>query len=592
MEYRILGPLEVLENGRPIALVGTKQRALLAILLLHANEVVPRDRLIDELWHDEPPETARAALQVHVSQLRKALGRDAIETRGPGYGMWLEDGALDADRFEHLVSEARDEHASVRAELLSQALGLWRGPALADLEAALAASERARLEEQRFAALEQRIDSELELGHHTELVPELEGLVHEHPLRERLRGQLMLALYRSGRQADALETYREGRNLLDEELGLEPGEDLRALERAILEQDPAIGGPPRGFPQRLIGKPRRRRYLLGGAVLVAVGALTAVVVHLTSTSKPAPVSVAPDSVAVVDAHSNRVVADVPIGGRPIAMTVGAGALWVVDGDNNTVVRIDPKTRRVVKTIGLGVDVSDVAVGFGSVWVAGGNSDTLTRIDPRLYQGQVRDTFWAAGAGEVVARPVFFVATSAGGGLWVSRGPAVMKVDPRTGRILKRVAIPAGPAAVAVGEGNTWVPTYEAGLIRLDAETGQKTGGSASADTGRFPTVYRGSLWLIVFPGQGGPLVKGQVWRLDPATLETLDTKTVPSGYPLSLAAGEGALWTADKFTGTVWRVDPGTGTTVTLARIARIAHEPISIAAGYGAVWVGVQGSD
>ncbi len=244
MRFRILGPLEVEEHGQALRVAGAKQRGLLALLLLHADEAVPRDRLIDELWGVSPPDTAPTALQVHVSQLRKLLGRDVIVTQAPGYRIQLADGELDLRRFEETVARAQAAAPAEASALLGEALALWRGVPFADLDAPFARAARARLEEQRVAALEQRIDADLELGRNAELVPELEGLVHEHPLRERLRGQLMLALYRGGRQADALDAYRTGRRLLDDELGLEPGEGLRRLERAILEQDGSLSGAP------------------------------------------------------------------------------------------------------------------------------------------------------------------------------------------------------------------------------------------------------------------------------------------------------------------------------------------------------------
>ena len=177
IEFRILGSLEALENGRPLALGGSKQRALLALLLLHANRVVSRDRLIDELWDGSPPETASTALQVHVSQLRKALGHDVIVTQAPGYLVRVEPGALDLDRFDLLSQEAQGLDAQGSAERLREALALWRGPALADLDESIARPERAQLEERRASAVEQRIAVELELGLHDELVPELEALV-------------------------------------------------------------------------------------------------------------------------------------------------------------------------------------------------------------------------------------------------------------------------------------------------------------------------------------------------------------------------------------------------------------------------------
>ena len=238
MDFKILGPLEVARDGRAIPIARIKERALLAVLLLSANEVVSTDRLVDRLWGGTPPPTAGKALQVCVSRLRKALGAQAIVTRAPGYLLSVEPGELDLHRFEQLVAQAQGADSQHAAELLREALSLWRGAPLADVAyEAFAQMEIARLEELRFAALEQRIDVELALGRDQQLVGELEGLVGEYPLRERLRGQLMLALYRSGRQAEALAIYEDGRRLLDDELGLQPSERLKHLQRAILAHD-------------------------------------------------------------------------------------------------------------------------------------------------------------------------------------------------------------------------------------------------------------------------------------------------------------------------------------------------------------------
>jgi DNA-binding SARP family transcriptional activator len=241
MEFRLLGPLDVLEDDRSLALGGVKQRSLLALLLLQANQVVSADRLVDELWADAPPPTAAKSLQVHVSRLRKELGDGRLLTRPPGYVLYVDPPDLDLARFEQLVGEARDAEPASAAQKLHQALALWRGPALADLAyEPFAQTEIARLEEMRLAALEQRIDADLATGRHAELVGELESLVAEHPLRERLRCQLMLALYRSARQAEALEAYRDARRVLSDELGLEPSAELRRLEQAILQHDTAL----------------------------------------------------------------------------------------------------------------------------------------------------------------------------------------------------------------------------------------------------------------------------------------------------------------------------------------------------------------
>src|SRR5436190_9699807 len=247
MEFRILGPLEAVVDGRLVALGGSSQRALLALLLLQANEVVSSDRLVDELWAERPPSSGATALQVRVSQLRKALGPAAerLETKPPGYRLRVGRDELDLERFSQLVEEADGAAPGVASERLRQALALWRGPPLADLAyESFAQAAIARIEELRLVALEQRLDADLALGRHADVVPELEALVAGDPLRERFRGQLMVALYRSGRQVEALEAYREARRALTAELALEPGPALQELERAILRQDPELGLGP------------------------------------------------------------------------------------------------------------------------------------------------------------------------------------------------------------------------------------------------------------------------------------------------------------------------------------------------------------
>jgi DNA-binding SARP family transcriptional activator/tetratricopeptide (TPR) repeat protein len=265
LEFRILGPLEVYSEGHPVPLRGPRQRALLAILLLHAGEAVSSDRLIDLLWGERAPEGARKALSVRVSQLRRLLeqagAQGMIVTRAPGYTIEVGPEQLDLRRFEGLSALGRDaldaDDPVTASERLGAALDLWRGPPLADFAfEPFAQAEIGRLEELRLGALEDRIAADLELGRHARLVGELEALVSEHPLRERPRGQLMLALYRCGRQAEALETYREARRTLVEGLGLEPSRELRALEQAILAQAPSLDAPagaPSGRVARTAG---------------------------------------------------------------------------------------------------------------------------------------------------------------------------------------------------------------------------------------------------------------------------------------------------------------------------------------------------
>jgi DNA-binding SARP family transcriptional activator len=250
MQFRILGPLEVTGDGEQIALGGASQRALLAVLLLHANEVVSSDLLIDQLWGDEPPASGVTALQVRVSQLRKALGKNAarLETSPSGYVLRVEPDEFDLDSFTRLLSDAESAEPAVVAEKLREALALWRGQALTGLaDASFARAAIVRMDELRLAAVERSIDAELALGRHSRLVGELEALVLQHPLRERLHVQLMLALYRSGRQAEALAAFTAVRGMLVDKLGIEPNRSAQELQRAILLQDPALSFE--GVPQ-------------------------------------------------------------------------------------------------------------------------------------------------------------------------------------------------------------------------------------------------------------------------------------------------------------------------------------------------------
>jgi len=365
LEFRILGPLEVLDEGRRIALGGPRQRAVLAILLLHRGDIVSVDRLIDLMWGEAAPATAIKTLQVYVSHLRRALGAGVVVTANGGYSLAVDADRVDALRFERLVREGRGALSAGEperaAELLRSALGLWRGPVLGDLTyESFAQDGVARLDEARVAALEERIEADLRLGRHGELVGELEELVREHPLRERLRRQQMLVLYRSGRQADALESYRRARRTLVDELGIEPGRELRRLEQAILTQDPALDPPLVRVGRRSAG---RRRAALAFAAAIALAVAT-VVAAVSMNASGGSVAVRPDSVAVIDAESGRVVADVPVGARPEALAVDERSIWVANDADSTVSRIDLGKRRVVATIAPDTTVEGLVSGGG------------------------------------------------------------------------------------------------------------------------------------------------------------------------------------------------------------------------------------
>ena len=313
MDFRILGPLEVLEGRELLHLSGGKQRTLLVLLLLHNGESVSTERLIDVLWGERPPASAANSVHVYVSQLRKLLGEGRLATNGGGYALALGADELDAGRFEGMLGEGRmllaQGEPEAAASILTEALGLWRGPPLVDFSyEEFALGEIARLEELRLQATEERIDADLALGRAATVVAELEALVRTHALRERLRGQLMFALYRVGRQAEALDVYRDGRRTLADELGLEPGPALQQLERSILNHDSALDAPVE-YAQPPVSRRRGPALvaIAGAALLVTTG-----VVAMELRGRDAGLTaVAANSVGVIDPSTNRIVAQTP-----------------------------------------------------------------------------------------------------------------------------------------------------------------------------------------------------------------------------------------------------------------------------------------
>ena len=579
-----MGPLEVLEHGRPLVLGGPKVQTLLAVLLVHRGEVVSTDRLIDALWGEQASATAAKTVQVYVSNLRKALGDGLLVTRGRGYLLATEARQVDADRFEALVAEGRralpsGDGRAARARF-REALALWRGPALADFGyEPFAQSAIARLEEARLTALEDRIDADLVDGEHVGLVGELEGLVEEHSLRERIQGQLMLALYRSGRQADALESYRKARGSLVEELGLEPGRALQELERAILAHDPALDPPPRRSttrPAPAAPQARRSGWLIAAAGTILLAALIAAAVML-SGSGAGSVQLIANSVAVIDARTNAVVGAVPVGIGPGAITFGAGSLWVANADEQTVSRVDPTSLRTVGTIAVGDPPTGIAASPGAVWVVGANpnatSVSVSRIDPQFDAvapaAAIRvDNVVPGGPGEVAAR---------GGAVWVAPSSGVLsRLDPATGRIVRRIDPNAGPAAIGIGDGAVWVTDTGAGNVARVDPTGLVT----PIAVGGGPTgiaVGAGGVWVA-------DSLDDRVVRVDPSTRAVTTTIRVGRS-PSGVVVGAGSVWVANSGDGTVMRIDPRSGTVV--ATIA-VGGSPQAIAVAAGRVWVTV----
>ncbi len=577
VEIRLLGPLEVEADGRLLELGRGKQRAVLAVLALRVNQVVSTDALIDALWGESPPPTALKALQGLVSQLRRALaplGEDVIVTRSPGYVLRIDPDVIDAHRFERLATSGRQEvdtDPEGAARTLREALALWRGDALAELTYEPFAQEAtSHLVEMRLEAYESLFDAELALGRHREATAELQALVQENPLRERLRGQLMLALYRSGRQADALEAYREGRQILDRELGLEPDVELRRLEQAILEQDPALGRveKPRAVRESTA---RRRRTVVSAAIAVVVCICAAGAYALARGGDGAPI-VVPDSLVAVDIESGEIEDVIPVGRDPGQVVVIGPYVFVTSEQDKTLHRLDTRTGDVEES---GVNATDGAlVADGQfLWatsvsraeVVRIHSDSMRATDRIPLTNDLGHAYVAVGAGS----------------LWIAQFPpaAVLRVRLRDHRLERRYDLRwyDPPVETMFAQGASWTGVGSE-ILRIDARTGASERIAAGPYAGD-PELGFGSLWVASGGGSA-------VWRIDPVTGRT--TATVPGDtVTWGLAKGAGSIWVTNYCNGTLSRIDPATNGVVSTVELG---HTPKWLAVGQGRIWVGVSG--
>jgi DNA-binding SARP family transcriptional activator/ABC-type transport system substrate-binding protein len=561
MEFRILGPLEVEEDGRPIALGGDKQRSLLALLLLGRGHPVSTERLIEEIWHGEPPATATKSIQVYAARLRSLLGSERIVKRRRGYELVVAPGEVDADRFERLVVAASGAPPAEAAAHLKEALALWRGHPLADLSLEpWAEAETARLEERRLTAFEDWADAELALGNHRELVPELEALVAEHPFREQLLERLVLALYRSGRQAEALSAYRRGAARLRTELGLEPSQSLRELEARVLQQHESLAAPR--LPKATAARRRRSwRLVVAGAGVVVAAAAAAAVVESTRGAGASLESI-PPGVAIIDVsrHHPRLIAHIPASeiGAPAEATKGDGSFWVWRLKPFSMLQIDPRNGHEGTSVAsprgdiggflidgktlwfsgsrlermdiasgreLGAkqlsrirydDVGGIARGAGSLWVARAVEGDVLRLDP--VTGAIRDHISVPGEkGALVYAP---------DGVWVATSDGVKHIDPATDEITATAAVPGDSLDLAYGGGYIWASNETEGTVSKIAESGQIV---HTYDTGQ--GAYRmsyadGTLWVA---NQDDGTVTG----IDAATGHET---TIPFGHLLQTVA--------------------------------------------------------
>jgi DNA-binding SARP family transcriptional activator len=588
MEFRMLGPFDVVNGGTSVPIGGAKQRALLAILAIHANEIVSVDRLIDDLWGERPPVSAPNTLQAYVSRLRKVVANGAaatIEFGSGGYVLRADPGLIDARRFAQAVTTARERGpAEERSRLLQEALEAWRGPALADFAfEPFARAEIGRLEELRLGALESRIEAYLECGRHSELVAELEALVVEHPLRERFREQLMLALYRSGRQAEALDAYRSGRRELVDELGIEPGPRLQELERAILAQDRALNLPAGGPTRRR----SRRLWSAVGVAIAAVAVAAAVLLRDSPEAARASVPVRPHSVVVVDPATNTVVANRRIGGWPIGVTKGGDYVWAANTGDDTVSRIDPVRRLVLDSF---FATTPLAVVWWDdvIWIANGNSydsanppggGTIERYDVENQElTQTR-----------IAPPVdnlLTYVTAAREGVWVGdpSGSRVLRLDPRTGRILSEVPLVVQVTGMAVGHGSVWVSDAVNDVVfRINAVNERVNTRIHVSDGPRAIAVGKNAVWVV------GEHPRSGVWRIDPRMNRAVAHVSVPPSANY-VAVGAGGIWVTSRTPGHVGpgsltRIDPKTNKVVATIDLG---FSPQGVVVANGLVWVAV----
>ena len=616
LEFRILGSFEAFARGRPLEIGVGKQRALLAVLLLNSGEVVSTDRLIDALWEDDPPASALNSVHVYVSQLRKTLGNGRLETHGHGYLLALESEQIDLGRFERRLGEGREllaaGEAGRAAAALRAALALWRGPPLSDFASEpFSQNEIARLEELRLAALEERIEADLALGRQAELVSELEDLVRRHPLRERLRAQLMLALYRSGRQAEALAAYGQARRMLAEELGLDPGRTLQELERAILRQDEELdqpglppAQPPPATDARL--KPgHRKRVVLAAAALLVVGA-TALVLAFARREEPPPPVVLTNSLVRIDPKTLKVTKVVPVGDAPDVVLAAGGYVWVENhvlrdipssalrnAGDRTLTRVDPSTGEAI-VVGNGVAPCGLTADpSGDVWVANcyssgsGTNANVERIAAKSLEfGPTYRVPGAKGFNRGLAYGGGFLWVSGIAGSSVSNRRTLTKIDPGTGHERSiRLRDPAGPLAWSEGYGDLWMSNFEVGRVsRLHAATGAVHTVRRVATNPALLVVDGDVVWVTDWWGPRVVRLRA-VGASKPRTVP-LPTSNHTAGV-WCVAAGAGAIWATTPRDGTLWRIDPKTDR----AKRIPIPHLPTCVTVGPdGNLWLTVRG--
>jgi len=569
IEISLLGTIEATSGGNAVDLGSPQQRALLALLAVRGGAVVGVDAIIDALWPEDPPPSAAKVVQTYVSRLRKALDQNTIERRGHGYVLDPARVAVDSLRFESLFREGR----------AAEALELWRGPALADVaEARVLAQEAGRLEELRLRALERRIDEQLAAGDADTVVGELNALVATHPLRERLVGRLMHALYNAGRQAEALEVYGRARTALVAELGIEPGPELKDLQRRILVQDPGLA-PPRHSeaeteppPGQMHPRRHNRRPRLIAACLGVVAAAALATAFALTRGTAHAVVIRPNSIVRIDPKTNKVVESIAVGREPSGIVASNGAVWVANEQDRTLSRIDTRTHGVVAIGGLsgvGFVTSDTR---GNIYASGWDYPYVWRIDPKRVRVAERFRVRSRAVGVAVG----------GGSLWVVDRlvNGVTRIDLGRPNSLGFVRVGADPLVTAFGFGALWVANSDDGTVSV-IRPGLPRAQTIRVSAKPFGIAAgEGAVWV-------GSNADSTVTRIDPErrrVVKVINVSSSPLGSDLyNVAAGAGAVWAANASELDVVRIDPRTNKVV--ARI-KLGQEPRVIAIDGDNVWV------
>jgi DNA-binding SARP family transcriptional activator/DNA-binding beta-propeller fold protein YncE len=589
MEFRVLGPLEVLDERGPRALRGSKQRTLLAYLLLHANVVVSSDQLIDVLWGEDPPPTATHTLHVYVSDLRKLLRSGNVElvTEGHGYALRVPNDAIDLTRFSRRTEEGRralvDADLPRASEELRAAGAMWRGAPLSDLPyGGPLAHEIARLDELRLSAIEDRVEADLALGRHGDLVGELTALTAANPLRERLRAQQVLAMYRSGRQAEALQCLGAFRQHLGTDLGIDPGPALQQLEVQILQHDPEltwheVPPPPATVESVAEAGPAKsgRRPIVVGTVIAGLLAvvLLAIALARSDSAQTRPSSIAPNGVGRIDPATAELLASISTAGAaPGPMAWADGSLWVANTNSGTVARIDPASDEVVQSVPTDGAPTDLAAGEGAVWVLNGLEGEVAAIDPRTNKVMASIAVPEGSGGIAVGA----------GFVWVTNTieTSVTKINPASGLVVDAIRLgPMGsgsPKAIAVDAHFVWVGDELApAMWQIDAATDDVIANPGLRGAPTAITIAPdGSVWIASYD-------ESLISHIDPSSLQATTYEIGPG--PVDLASGDAGLWVVQSLDGTVSRIDPSSGRVLATTRVG---GAPGGVALGGSALWV------